>query len=109
MKEHVNQEVNSENGKRHEHGKRHGSLNRTGYESRRCFAEDRGEGAEKSGGFHQEFVKEVSFRKGDALYIFLIKRAGFAQGLFPTICVCGQGARVSLKTFPAVVMIFESR
>ena len=34
-----------------------------GYEFRRCFTEDRGEGVEKSGGFHQEFVKEVSFRK----------------------------------------------
>jgi hypothetical protein len=53
------------------------------------FPEDRGDGAEKSGGFHQEFVKEVSFRKGIAFYIFLIKRAGFAQSLFPTIYVCG--------------------
>jgi hypothetical protein len=35
-----------------------------GYEFRRCFTEDRGEGVEKSGGFHQEFVREVSFRKG---------------------------------------------
>jgi hypothetical protein len=34
------------------------------YEFRRCVTEDRGEGVEKSGGFHQEFVKEVSFRKG---------------------------------------------
>lgn len=68
-------------------------------ESRRCFTQDRGEGAEKSGGFHQEFVKEITFRKGIALYIFLIKRAGFAQGLFLTICVCSWGARVSLEPF----------
>jgi hypothetical protein len=54
----------------------------------RCFTEDRGEGVEKSGGFHQEFVKEISFRKGITFYTFLIKRAGFAQGLFPTMCVC---------------------
>jgi hypothetical protein len=58
-----------------------------GYEFRRCFTEDRGEGVEKSGGFHQEFVKEVSFRKGITFYTFLIKRAGFAQGVFPTVCV----------------------
>jgi len=32
-----------------------------GYEFRRSFTEDSGEGAKKSGGFHQEFVKEVSF------------------------------------------------
>jgi hypothetical protein len=32
------------------------------YEFRRCFTEDKGECVEKSGGFHQEFVKEVSFR-----------------------------------------------
>jgi hypothetical protein len=60
-----------------------------GYEFRRCFTEDRGEGVEKSGGFRQEFVKEASFRKGITFYTFLIKRAGFAQGLFPTICVSG--------------------
>jgi hypothetical protein len=30
MKEHVNQQIKSENAKRHEYGKRHGSLNRTG-------------------------------------------------------------------------------
>ena len=69
-----------------------------GYEFRRCFTEDRGEGVEKSGGFHQEFVKEVRFRKGITFYTFLIKRAGFAQGLFPTICV-GVRPRVSLKPF----------
>jgi len=46
-----------------------------GYEFRRCFTEDKGEGAKKSGGFHQDFVKEVSFRKGMAFYTFLIKRA----------------------------------
>jgi hypothetical protein len=45
------------------------------YEFRRCFTEDRGEGAKKSGGFHQEFVKEVSFREGITFYTFLIKRA----------------------------------
>jgi hypothetical protein len=28
----------------------------------RCLTEDRGEGHEKSGGFHQEFVKKISFR-----------------------------------------------
>jgi hypothetical protein len=52
-------------------------------------SEDRDEGAEKSGGFHQEFVKGLCFRKGITFYTFLIKRAGFARGLFPTICVCG--------------------
>jgi hypothetical protein len=50
---------------------------------------DRGEGAEKSGGLHQEFFKEVSFRKGITFYSFLIKRVGFVQSLFPTTCVCG--------------------
>src|SRR5260370_34272604 len=71
----------------------HASLNRArqpnGYEFRRCFTKDRGEGVEKSGGFHQEFVKEVSFRKGISFYTFPIKRARFAQGLFPTICATG--------------------
>jgi hypothetical protein len=35
------------------------------------FTEDRGEGAEKSAGFHKAFVKEVSFRKGITFYTFL--------------------------------------
>jgi len=30
MKEHLNQQIKSENAKRHEYGKRHDSLNRTG-------------------------------------------------------------------------------
>ena len=30
MKRHVNQQIKSENAKRHEYGKRHGSLNQTG-------------------------------------------------------------------------------
>jgi hypothetical protein len=29
---------------------------------RRSFTDDRGEGPEKSGGFHQEFVKKISLR-----------------------------------------------
>jgi hypothetical protein len=87
-KEHVNQQIKSENAKRHEYCERHGSLNRTGSESRRCFTEDRGEGAEKSGAFHQEFVREISFRKGIAFYTLLTKRAGLAQGVFPTVSVC---------------------
>jgi hypothetical protein len=33
------------------------------FPSRRCLTEHRGEGAKKSGGFRQEFVKETSFRK----------------------------------------------
>ena len=85
--------------KRHEYGKRHGSLNQTGTSFAAASLKIRCEGVEKSGGFHQEFVKEVSFRKGITFYTFLIKRAGFAQGLFPTMCVCGWGARVLLKPF----------
>jgi hypothetical protein len=52
-------------------------------------------------------VKEVSSRKGITFYTFLIKRAGFAPGLLPTIYVRWQGPRVSLKTFLAVLMIFR--
>ena len=81
MKEHVNQQIKSENAKRHEYGKRHGSLNRTGT----SLAADSlkiGEGAEKSGGLHQEFVKEVSFRKGITFYTFLIKTRRICSGSF---------------------------
>jgi hypothetical protein len=64
----------------------HASLNSArqpnGYEFRRCFTEDRGEGVEKSGGFHQEFVKEVSFRKGNRLLYFANKTRRTCTGPF---------------------------
>jgi hypothetical protein len=99
MKEHVDQQIKSENAKRNEYRRRHGSLNRTGTGPAAASLKI-GTKAPRS---LEDFIKILSRKLASGtrvtFYVFLMKRAGFARNLFPTICVCRQGARVPLKPF----------